>query len=117
MRTKLLIALLAWTTWGGTCACCDAGSIWAKRGKNARSVYTDDVARSIGDILTILISEDSKVDNKSKRDLKKETARSGEFFGITETVSNLLPPLPQISMDMQGGNELKSKADSKDERT
>ena len=46
----------------------EGGSIWAKRGKNMRDLYADDVARYIGDILTMNIIEASKVDNKSKRD-------------------------------------------------
>lgn len=96
--------------------CGQADSIWSKRGKNARSVYTDDVARSIGDILTVLISEDSKVDNKAKRDLSKETSRSGSLFGISETEGNLIPKMPEIAMDMSGSNSLTSKADTKDER-
>ena len=94
-----------------------AASIWSKRSKNARPVYTDDVARSIGDILTILISEDSKVDNKAKRDLSKDTSRSASLFGIKETVGNLFPKnTPELTIDMEGSNSLTSKADSKDER-
>ena len=44
-----------------------AGSIWAKRSKNMKAVYADDVARQIGDVLTIKITEDSKVDNKASQ--------------------------------------------------
>ena len=47
-------------------------SIWAKRDKNMRNMYVDDVARQIGDILTVNITEDSKVDNKAKRNLSKD---------------------------------------------
>jgi len=94
-----------------------AASIWSKRSKNARPMYTDDVARSIGDVLTILISEDSKVDNKAKRDLSKETSRSASLFGIAEKNGNLFPEnVPDFSLDMEGSNSLTSKADSKDER-
>ena len=96
-----------------------ADSIWAKRNKNTRELYTDDVARSIGDILTILVSEDSKVDNKAKRDLKKETDKSTSFdgeLGITTPNNNLLPRIPGFNMNAESSNELKSKADFKDER-
>jgi len=115
MKNNLRLCLVSLVIFG-LASCAQAGSIWSKRSKNARPVYTDDVARSIGDILTILISEDSKVDNKAKRDLSKETSRSGTLFGINETVGNLIPKMPEISMDMSGSNELTSKADSKDER-
>ena len=99
--------------------CLQAGSIWAKRDKNMKELYADDVARQIGDILTIVISEDSKVDNKAKRDLKKDTNRSNSFngeLGITTPNHNILPRMPGFTMSATSGNELKSKADYKDER-
>ena len=97
-----------------------AGSIWAKRDRNMKALYADDVARQIGDVLTIRIDEDSKVDNKAKRDLKKETDRSSAFngeLGITTPNNNILPRIPGFTMSAQTGNELKSKADYKDERS
>jgi len=99
--------------------CLQAGSIWAKRDKNMKDLYADDVARQIGDILTIKVSEDSKVDNKAKRDLKKDTNRSNTFngeLGITTPNHNILPRMPGFTMSATSGNELKSKADYKDER-
>ncbi len=102
-----------------TCTPCTwAGSIWAKRSATARDMFTDDVARNIGDVITIFISEDSKTDNKAKRDLSKATDRSGNLFGITENVgSNLLPGFPSIDVDVSTANDLTSKADFKDEKT
>ena len=103
--------------------CSQAGSIWAKRNKNMKELYADDVARQIGDILTIKIAEASKVDNKSKRDMKKDTSRSTTFgggpnFPSKGTLDNLLPEqlLPSFNMNAESDNELKSKADYKDER-
>ncbi|MHC4597181.1 MAG: flagellar basal body L-ring protein FlgH [Planctomycetota bacterium] len=90
-----------------------AGSIWAKRGKNMRALYADDVAHQIGDILTIKITEDSKVDNKAKRDLKKETDRSNTFDGKIGNFTDL----GEFGLTAESGNELKSKADYKDERS
>ena len=71
----ILIIFILWPT-----AYSQAGSIWAKRDKNMKDLYADDTARNIGDILTIKITEDSKVDNKAKRDLKKETDRSSTLM-------------------------------------
>jgi len=93
-----------------------AGSIWAKRDHNMKTLYADDVARNIGDILTIMIAEDSKVDNKAKRDLQKETARSSEFNGRLN-IDDMVPSMPGFTMDATSANELKSKADYKDERS
>ena len=95
-----------------TATCSHAGSIWAKRGKNMKTLYADDVARQIGDVLTIKITEDSKVDNKAKRDLKKETDRSIVFNG---ELGNFVD-LGEFGMTASSGNELKGKADYKDER-
>jgi flagellar L-ring protein precursor FlgH len=90
-----------------------AGSIWAKRGKNMRALYADDVAHQIGDILTIKITEDSKVDNKAKRDLKKETDRSTTFNGDVGGFVDL----GEFGLSAKSGNKLNSVADYKDERS
>ena len=79
-------------------------------------LYTDDVARRIGDTLTIKITEESKVDNKAKRDLKKETQKSAEFNGELG-IDDVLESIPGFTMDATSTNELKGKADYKDERT
>jgi flagellar L-ring protein precursor FlgH len=110
-RKTMLIALAAICLLGpGTTL--QAGSIWAKRGVTVPAPYTDDVARRIGDVLTIKITEGSKVDNKSKRDLQKQTALSSEFNGDLG-----FGHLPEFTMDAQSNNALKSKADFKDERS
>ena len=93
-----------------------ADSILARRNKNMKQMYADDVARRIGDILTVMITEDSKVDNKAKRDLKKETARSTAFDGELN-IDHILPSMPGFTMDAESSNELKSKADFKDQRS
>ena len=92
-----------------------AASIWAMKDRNSKDYYTDDVARKIGDILTINITEDSKVDKKGKRDLKKETNRSSAFGG--KLGINGVPAMPGFTMSAETSNGLKSKADFKDERS
>jgi len=93
-----------------------AGSIWAKRDSNMKTLYADDVARNIGDVLTILVTEDSKVDNKAKRDLQKETARSSDFDGRLN-IEDIISTMPGLTMEATSANELSSKADYQDERT
>ena len=92
--------------------CLYANSIWAKRGKNMKDLYSDDVARQIGDVLTIKVTENSTVDNKAKRDLKKETDRSTTFNGEIGNFADI----GEFGMSAESGNELTSKADYKDER-
>ena len=113
LRTVLILVLMILVLLPATCL--QAGSIWAKRDKNMKDLYADDVARQIGDILTIKITEDSKVDNKAKRDMKKETDRSTTFDGELG-IDHILPSIPGFTMEAKSGNEIKSKADYKDER-
>ncbi len=111
MDTFLVLALVLFL-----CDGLHAGSIWAKRERSMKQLYVDDVARHIGDTLTIKIIELSKVDNKGKRDLKKETARSSDFNGDLN-IDDVLESIPGFTMNAQSSNELKSKADFKDERS
>jgi len=94
-------------------ACSQAGSIWARRDKNVKALYADDTARRIGDVLTIKITEDSKVDNKAKRDLKKDVNKSNTFNGDVGGFGDL----GEFGLSAKSNNELKSKADFKDERS
>jgi len=112
MDNKILLALVLAASIFLSTACSQAGSIWAKRDKNTRAVYADDVARQIGDVLTITITENSTVDNKAKRDLTKETDRSTIFNGDIGRFAQL----GDFGMTAKSDNELKSKADYKDER-
>jgi len=115
MRSKVIAALILMLLFcRGNCLLAD--SIWAKKAKNMRNMYTDDVARQIGDILTVRITEDSKVDNKAKRDLKKETDRSTTFNGELN-IDHVLPKVPGFTMSAASSNEMKGKADYKDERS
>jgi len=112
MNNKTLVLITLTASVLLSTACSQAGSIWAKRNKNMRAVYADDVARQIGDVLTIKITENSTVDNKAKRDMKKETDRSTMFNGDVGGFADL----GEFGMAAQSDNELKSKADYKDER-
>jgi len=112
MNNKISLVIVLTASIFLSTACSQADSIWAKRDKNMKAVYADDVARRIGDVLTITITENSTVDNKAKRDLKKETDRSTIFDG---TLGNFAD-LGEFGMNAESDNELKSKADYKDER-
>lgn len=101
-------------------ACSQAASIWARRGKHMRTIYADDVARRIGDVLTIKITEDSKINNTAKRDMSKKTDRSNTFdgqLGITTPNKNLWPRMPAFNMSAESKNVFKSKVDLTDKRS
>lgn len=116
-NNRALVTLCLLVVPGGSVA--QAGSIWANRHEDMKAPYVDDVARRIGDILTVTISEDSKIDNKANRNLQKDTDRQASFDGtldITTPNYNVLPRIPSFNMDATSTNTLKSKADYKDER-
>ncbi|MHC4455540.1 MAG: flagellar basal body L-ring protein FlgH [Planctomycetota bacterium] len=116
MNKKIIFGLILISFLLVLANCSQAGSIWAKRSKDVRVMYADDTARQIGDILTIIITEKSKVDNKAKRDLKKETKRSTTFNGQLG-IDHILPSIPGFTMEAESSDELKGKADFKDERS
>jgi len=116
MRNKLITVILLCGFVLCSAQWCRGGSIWGKRCAKFEDLYADDVAHGVGDVLTIKISEDSKVDNKSKRDLKKETDRSTSFNGKLG-IDHILPSIPGFTMSAESKNELKGKADYKDERS
>jgi flagellar L-ring protein precursor FlgH len=89
------------------------GSIYAKRDKNIRQPYADDTARTIGDVLTIKVTEASKVDNKAKRDLQKDTEKSTTFDGKIGNFADI----GEFGVSAKSGNKLNGKADYKDERS
>ncbi len=109
---------------GGQCLRGD--SIWAKRNKNMKALYSDDVARQIGDILTIVIVEDGKIENQIDRSLSKTTSRTNTFngqLGIVSTTSGLtipnksyLPRIPAFNMTASSANSLTGNSTFNDER-
>ncbi|MBN1817614.1 MAG: flagellar basal body L-ring protein FlgH [Sedimentisphaerales bacterium] len=98
-------------------ASCQAGSIWAKKNKSKPSLYSDDKAWQVGDVLTIIINEDHKVDNKVDRDLEKTTSHSVDFDGDNFTVEHLIPSIPSLKIEAESSKSLEGKSDYKDERS
>ena len=98
------------------------GSIWAKRSRNAKPIYSDDKANQIGDILTIIISEDHTVDSKIKTTLSKDTDRELSIDGnlnridAGSVINKILPNTPSVGIDMSSSKSVDGKAEYKDER-
>jgi len=99
------------------CSECNGGSIWAKRSKTSKAIYSDDKANQVGDVLTIIINEDHKVDNKIKRQLEKTTSRDLSISGDSLKIEHIIPEVPSIGVSTSSSKELDGKADYKDERT
>lgn len=83
-----------------------------------KQLYADDVAREIGDILTITISEDSTVDAEIERTLEKKTKRSATFdgkVGIDHIIADM--PAFRFGTGTEYTNNLDGKAEYEDKRT
>lgn len=99
---------------------CEAGSIYAKRNKNMRTFYSDDVARQLGDTLTVIIVEDHKTDNTIERDLESTHKRSTSFngeLGIGTPDHHLIPRMPGFTMSAESSRTQEGQSDYKDERS
>jgi flagellar L-ring protein precursor FlgH len=105
-----------------------AGSIWAKseglRGRRSPLVYEDDKARGIGDVLTIIIKEQSEIDNETKRANDKTTKRSAKSEGSIslEDIAHYWGKdagtfnLPKVSAESESKNEFEGNADYEADR-
>lgn len=96
---------------------CRAGSIYAKRDRNSKSIYSDDKAYRTGDILTIIIAERHKVKTKVERDLERESSRTLDFKGDDVSLEHFIPSVPSFKIKTGSKKTLEGKADYKDERT
>ncbi|MHC4881118.1 MAG: flagellar basal body L-ring protein FlgH [Planctomycetota bacterium] len=94
----------------------NAGSVWSKRGPDARDQYADDKANQIGDVLTIVISEAHKTDTKTKRSLERDSERSISFDSKDLSVGSI-HPIPDVTVKTGSNKKLDGKSDYKDERT
>ncbi|MBX3436460.1 MAG: flagellar basal body L-ring protein FlgH [Planctomycetaceae bacterium] len=53
--------------------------LWQRRNPERAYLLSDTLAREVGDLLTLIISEDANVDQRDARALSKSAARSGGF--------------------------------------
>src|SRR5262249_13552972 len=65
-----------------------ADDIWARRLQRAAFLFEDNRARNIGDLLTIVIHENSSINQSEKRDLSKSTDAKGTFNYKGKTASD-----------------------------
>jgi flagellar L-ring protein precursor FlgH len=84
------------------------GSIWAKAKNRSQSLLTDDTARNVGDVLTIVIEEQSKIENASERKLEKSDSRSAKVTGPFD----LLRGLNQATGKLFGLDKMDFKSDA-----
>ena len=61
--------------------CAFPGSIYAKRGHAPISLYADDTAHRIGDLITVVIKESAKIQNDEKREMDKDSSKKAGWGG------------------------------------
>lgn len=91
-----------------------AGSIYAKRHRETKALYADDTARHVGDLITVIINEDSKSDNTVERKLENTNNRENSFNG--QLGVNFIPDLPGFTMKQEGERKLDGKSEYDDQR-
>jgi flagellar L-ring protein precursor FlgH len=98
-----------------------AGSIWEKAGAQAKSLTSDDVARDVGDVLTIVINEDSKIKNETTRLMDKKSDASGKTSGTFDpggkTIGNNILNFPKLDFTSSAANKLDGKANYGSDRS
>lgn len=60
-------------TFPSLCSVASGDSLWKKRVANTSNLYNDNRARDIGDIVTVLISEDTELKGEETTDLNKQS--------------------------------------------
>ncbi len=77
---------------GLLCGLLPAGSIWDKGHARTQSILTDDIARHVGDTLTITINEKSEIANETSRKMDKTGSREMKVDGTVD-LRDLIPAL------------------------
>jgi len=81
MKMKTLSAILAVVCVLTAVTLARAGSVAAKSPHGMRSLFADDTASNVGDVLTITIDEQTSVDNEVNRELERKSTRDAAMSG------------------------------------
>jgi flagellar L-ring protein FlgH len=106
--------------WAGSAA---GDSIWNRANGKAAAAHADDVARKVGDNLTIVIKEQTKIDNTTSRTLEKKGDASAKAEGtvgtgnLSKSFSGKTYTLPSADLSGSADAKFDGKADYGQERT
>ncbi len=115
-RAAALAAVCLWAAAAG------AGSIWAKGGARTRSIFADDTARQIGDVLTIVIEERSVIENETERNMEKKSERQAQITSNMDLLNSIdratgkLFNLKDLNLDVEAKTKFDGKADFDSDR-
>jgi flagellar L-ring protein precursor FlgH len=99
-----------------------AGSIWDRTARRGQALYTDDTARRVGDVLTIVLLERSVIENATTRDLSRKSTRKVDVssnIDLLETIDKLtwrMFHLPKMKLDISGDTKFTGEADYDSDR-
>lgn len=109
--------------------CCSspasAQSIWAQRADENSLLFYDTRARGVGDLVTVLVSQQTGVDSREDRDLRKSSSLSSLFdldlesagkFG-TQSASGAFDFAAQSSREFDGRSNYRSAQEVTDQMT
>jgi flagellar L-ring protein precursor FlgH len=116
MKTKIIVIAVLLTAVSQLYA----GYIWAKRNSNLRQPYTDEVARKVGDILTIKIAENPIIKNQVDTKMSNINNNRASFdgnLGIASDGHNFLPRMPGIDLTTESSRDLTGNATFNDSRS
>lgn len=82
----------------------EAGSLWLKEGSTEQSMFADKIARNIGDILTIVVSEDTSTQQTARIKTYENTeGGTGIFPALNATLNGFVQALPSWLSKQSGG--------------
>jgi flagellar L-ring protein FlgH len=79
-----------------------ADSLWERRTPQAGYLFVDTRARLVGDLLTVIVNENTGVDNRDKREMNKASNAGGVFNFAGETSAGSLSRSASVDFDAQG---------------
>ena len=93
----------------------EAGSIYARRRPKRDSIYGDDTAHDVGDLLTVIIEEDVDLQNGIQR---KSDRTSSKKLGFSGTYGKPTDPqvFPTLDVQMSGESKFDGKTEYDNER-
>lgn len=79
-----------------------ADSLWERRTPQAAYLFVDTRARLVGDLLTVIVSENTGVGNRDKREMNKDSNAGGIFKFAGQTSAGSLSRSATVDFDAQG---------------
>lgn len=109
---KIVLALASAAVSAAAPSVARADWIWDRRDPQQANLFQDLRARRVGDVLTILIDENTGFEGQEKREMEKKTNASGSFSG-TGSSSSLGQVLRSFGFDFELKNDSKRGFDGK----